>query len=93
MIHKSRKTRGCHLIQQRGSGLNVARNKQRYLSPKELAEFLTAAGLHTSTDRVQNWIREGWIPSITLPGGRHHAVTREVAEGILVGKYGKPPGK
>ena len=58
-----------------------------YLSPRELAVFLSDAGLPVTEDRARAWIREGKIPSIGLPAGRRHFVARSVADDILAGKF------
>jgi len=65
--------------------------KVQYLTPRELAEFLTEQGMPgVSEERVRAWIREHKIPSVGLPG-RRRVVHRDVAADILAGKYGEEP--
>jgi len=62
----------------------------KFMTARELAEFLTDAGLPVDAHRVRVWVHQGKIPATRLPGGHRYMIAREVAEAILRGEYGEP---
>lgn len=55
-----------------------------FLTAREAAEHLTAAGLPITKETVQRWCRKGEITAVTLPGG-HYRISVEEVDKILAG--------
>ena len=55
---------------------------QPYLTPSQVAAYLTESGVQISHDAVRRWCRKKLIPAFQLPGGTY-LVRREDAEAIL----------
>lgn len=53
-----------------------------FLTPREAADALTAAGIRTTDDSIRRWIRKGKLAGIKTPGGATH-VRRTDIEAIL----------
>ena len=55
-----------------------------YLTPRQAADYLVAAGVQITEDAVRRWARDDKIPALTLPVGQYR-IKREDLDAILAG--------
>lgn len=56
-----------------------------YLTPKQAAQWLTAAGVPVTEDAVRRWARLGRVSRLKLPGGQY-LISEESLREILSGE-------
>lgn len=56
-----------------------------YLTPRQVAELLTSAGIATTEDTTRRWARCGLINSIKMPGGQYR-IKRDDVEALIKGE-------
>lgn len=61
----------------------------RYLTPRQVAETLTEAGIPVTEDAARRWARESMVESVKLPGGQYF-IPRSAIDAILAGKTPAP---
>ncbi len=60
-----------------------------FLSPRQAAERLTAAGLPVTEDTVRRWAREDQVEALKLPSG-YYRIRTSVIDAILDGSAPRP---